>query len=77
MRIQSPFLILGVVIWPLAVSSAMFFVGWKLAQFSSAARFAVISALLISTLLTVNLGAALRPPMSNLPTFYRLFTAVW
>jgi hypothetical protein len=77
LSIQSRLVILGAFVWPIIVSGTMFFFGWKLPQMSSGMRLTVISALLVSSLLTVSLGAAQHPPLSNLPTFYRLFFAVW
>jgi len=77
LRIQSPMITLGVIVWPIVVTGAMFFIGWKLPQMSSGMRLFVISALLASSLLTVKLSRVQRSPMSNLPTFYRLFFVVW
>jgi hypothetical protein len=67
--VDSPFVAVGVFIWPIAVSAAMFFCGWKVLQASSRMRLAIVSALLLSSLLTVSLQRALQPPISDLPTF--------
>ena len=55
LSIQSPLALLGLIVWPIVVSGAMFFVGWKLPQMSSRMRLALESALLLSSLFVVNL----------------------
>jgi hypothetical protein len=77
LSIQSRLVILGVFVWPMIVSGAMFLFGFKLLRVPPRARLVGIFALLASSLLTVNLSAAQHSPISHLPTFYRLFFAVW
>lgn len=77
LSVQSRLLILGVVVWPIVVSGVMFLFGLELLRVPSRVRLVALSALLASSLLTVSLGAAQHPPISSLPTFYRLFFAVW
>ncbi len=77
LSVQSRLLILGVFVWPIVVSGTMFLFGLRLSGMSSRVRSVVLCALLASSLLTVNLSAALHAPISKLPTFYRLFFAVW
>ena len=76
LSIVSPLLVLGVLVWPIAVSGAMFLLGWKLRQMSSAVRLVLICALLASSLAIVSVHSALQPPMSGLPTYYRQFAAI-
>jgi hypothetical protein len=68
---------LGVLVWPIGVSMVMFLIGWMLDKITFKMRLVVISALLVSCLLTENLQTLMQPPMSNIPTYYRLFAAVW
>jgi hypothetical protein len=78
LSIHSPFVAVGVVIWPIVVSSLMFILGRKLVQMNHRwLQLAIVLALVVSSLLVINLQMALQPPFSNLPTFYRLFFAVW
>jgi hypothetical protein len=77
LSIVSPLLVLGVLVWPIAVSGAMFLLGWKLRQMSSRVRLVLICALLASSLLVASVHAALQPPMSDLPTYYRQLAAIW
>ena len=68
---------LGALVWPLGVSMVMFLIGWMVDKITFKMRLVVISALLVSCLLTENLQTLMKPPMSNIPTYYRLFAAVW
>jgi hypothetical protein len=77
LSIESRLVVFGVFVWPIAISVAMFLFGFKLLRVSPKILRAALSALLASSLLTVSLGAAQHPPISNLPTFYRFFFAVW
>jgi hypothetical protein len=77
LSMQSRLLILGVLVWPIVVSGAMFLFGLRLFGMSFRVRSVVLCALLASSLLTVNLSAAQHTPILKLPTFYRLFFAVW
>lgn len=74
---DSHFLVLGVLVWPVAVSGATFLLGWRLQQMSAKTRLVLLCALLASSFLVVPVQLAMRPPMSDLPTYYRLFAAVW
>jgi hypothetical protein len=77
LSIVSPLLVLAALVWPIAVSGAMFLLGWKLRQMSSRMRLVLICTLLASSLLIVSVHAALQPPMSDLPTYYRQLAAIW
>jgi len=77
LSMDSPLLILGVLVWPIAISGAMFLLGWKLQQMSSRKRLILICALLASSLFVISDSAALRPPMSDLPTYYRQLFVIW
>jgi hypothetical protein len=68
---------LGVLVWPIGVSMVMFLIGWLLDKITFRMRFAVMCALLVTCLFTENLQTLMQPPWSNIPTYYRLFTAVW
>jgi hypothetical protein len=78
LSMDSRLLILGVLVWPIAVSAAMFALGLKLLRtMHLRLRLFVISALVATAFLDVDLNRALQPPLSHLPTFHRLFFAVW
>jgi hypothetical protein len=55
----------------------MFLVGWTLDEITFRRRFAAMSALFVTCLFTENLQTLMQPPMTNIPTYYRLFAAVW
>ena len=78
LSIQSSFVALGVVIWPVIISAVLYVFGRRLQESSDGkVRSTIILALIVSSLPLVTLSKALQPPFSNLPTFYRLFFVVW
>lgn len=77
LSIQSPFVAIGVIVWPILVSTTIFIFSRKLQLNHRKVQLSIVFALIISSLLVTNLHAALQPPFSNLPTFYRLFFVVW
>lgn len=77
LSVQSRLLILGAFVWPIVISGLMLLVGFRISRMPSKARLIALSLLLASSLLTVNLRSAQHPPLSHLPTYYRLFFAVW
>jgi hypothetical protein len=64
--------------WPFAVSIAMCAVG-SLLQGAGRQKLRLISAiaLIASSFFVVNPDRAMKPPLSRVPTYYRLLAAVW
>jgi hypothetical protein len=78
LSIQSRLLFLGVLVWPIAISTVLFIFGRKIQKINHRTlRPAMVLGLIASTFLVINLDRAQQPPFSNLPTFYRLFFIVW
>src|SRR3569623_402001 len=78
LSIQSRLLIFGVFVWPIAVAILMFILGLRLVYTKHfRIRWLVILALVATTLVTTDLDRTLQPPLSELPTYHRLFGAVW
>ena len=75
LNIQSRWLLLGLVVWPLVVSTTMLLVGRKLMRMSSRARLITLLALLASLTFTVSYKTA--NGLSFLPAYFRYFQAVW
>ncbi|MFZ1086426.1 MAG: hypothetical protein WAN35_15800 [Terracidiphilus sp.] len=69
--------IVGVFVWPIAVSAAMFLLGWKLPKMSPRMRLVLISALLASTFFIVSYEKAMQPPMSYMPTYHRQLNGIY
>jgi hypothetical protein len=78
LRIQSPFVLAGVVLWPIVVCWGMFILASKIQGLENKKwRRGAIAALAASSLLTVTLPTIDHEPWSKLPTFYRQFFVVW
>jgi hypothetical protein len=78
LSVQSRLLFAAAFYWPFVVSIAMCVLG-SLLQKASRRKLRLISAvaLIASSFFVVNLDRAMEPPLSNVPTYYRLFAAVW
>ncbi len=78
LSIQSRLLVLGVFVWPIVISTIMLVFGLTLQKTNRRTlRLTVVLALIASSFLVIGLDRAMRPPFSILPTFSRLFFAVW
>jgi len=70
-------LFLGVLVWPLVVSVLMFTIGLLLYRVRPRLRMFVVSGLIATAFLNVDVNRVSQPPFSDLPTYHRLFAAVW
>src|SRR6185437_15892998 len=70
--------LLWLVAWPIAVSCGLFALGWKFQHISrNRIRATVLCLIALSIFATIGMEEALRPPFASVPTFYRLFFAIW
>jgi CHASE2 domain-containing sensor protein len=77
LSLNSRLLVIGALVWPIAVSVAMFLLGWKLQKISPRMRLVLICALIASSLCIVSYERAMRPPMLYWPTYHRQLDGVW
>jgi hypothetical protein len=77
LSMDSRLLVIGVLVWPIVVSAAMFLLGWKLQEISPRMRLILICALLASSLFIVSYQRAMRPPMLYLPTYDRQINTIY
>jgi hypothetical protein len=77
LSMDSRLLFPGLCLWPLVISTIMFFAGRKLQKAGRKMQLSAAIALIASSFLVVNLDRALQPPVSHLPSYNRLFWAVW
>ena len=78
LRIQSPYLILGVLVWPAVLCAAMFFAASALQKMERPlVRRIAIAALLLSSLLVIRMDDWHRLPWSKIPTYAGQFFVVW
>jgi hypothetical protein len=78
LRIQSPLGPIGLFVWSLAVSAALFLFVSKLQQAGhTRVRWVSFCLLGASCFCIVGLQMSMQPPLSNAPTFYRLFFVIW
>ena len=78
LRIQSALSLLGVVVWPVAVSAGLYWLGRRLEQTKNLRIQSICLCLLgISFLCVVELQRSLQPPLSHVPTFYKMLFVIW
>ena len=79
LSIESRLLVLGLFVWPIILSTLMFKAGRALLKDSlGKIRLPIVIALIASSFIVIaNPDRVGRPPFSRLPTYYRLFSAVW
>jgi hypothetical protein len=75
--IESPFLIFGVLLWPVFVSALLFVFGGLLERLRNKTKVVAAVALFLSSLLSVGLNEMAMPPFNQVPTYWKLMTVVW